>query len=186
MSKEATYAETMALFYKQRGLLQHSRADRVAAVKREIEELEAALELDMAARKADHAACLRARRPDCEGCRKRQHCFKGFTGKRSPRHNDISERLILLATEQADEEYAAEALTQKVNYRRHKDGFCRYWQNLRARRFALNNWRCETPGCEAAAENCHHLHYDTLGYEELDDVGAPCRQCHATLHKVPA
>ena len=100
----------------------------------------------------------------------------GFlTDAQTARHNRFQTYRDYIAHEKADQKYADDARLHGVEPKHHKDGFCRYWQNLRARRFALNNWRCETPGCEAAAEDCHHLHYNTLGFEEFDDVRALCR-----------
>jgi 5-methylcytosine-specific restriction endonuclease McrA len=70
---------------------------------------------------------------------------------------------------------------QPVDYRAHIDGFCRYWQNLRYLKFAAANWRCE--GCGDKTElQCHHRHYDSVGYEEPEDLMALCPRCHAKVH----
>ena len=73
--------------------------------------------------------------------------------------------------------YAARARECGVIYAHHIDGFCAYWQNLTNRRFAAANWKCERCGRDGKLEG-HHLHYETLGFEELEDIRARCRQCH--------
>jgi hypothetical protein len=87
----------------------------------------------------------------------------------------------LLGLELADAAYAEKARTQPVESRKHRDGFCAYWQNLRARRFALSDGRCER-GCGKPASNLHHLHYASFGHEEIGDVRALCRECHKAQH----
>jgi hypothetical protein len=87
-SSEATYGRKLAFYYKHRNLLQHSRADRVAAVKKEVAEFEDAIKSDQATHETH-----------CEACRERRPCFKEF--QLSPHHEAISERLTLLAKEEA-------------------------------------------------------------------------------------
>jgi len=164
-SSEAMYARKMAFFYKQRGLLQHSRADRVAAIKREIAELGDAIKSDRATHEAH-----------CQDCRERRFCLEGF--RLSPHQTAISERLVLLAKEARDEKYAEKA--RQCRPVDHCDGFTAYWQNLRFRRFALADFKCEH--CGAPAQELHHLHYDSYGFEELDDVRALCGDCHRAQH----
>jgi hypothetical protein len=166
-SWESTYARKMAFFYKHRNLLQATRADRVVTVKREIAELENAVRSDLAAHEAG-----------CGNCRKKRFCLKAI--ELSPHHSAISERLTLLAKEEADAKYA-ERSRQKYP-EGHCDGYTAYWQNLRFRRFALADFKCETDGCDAWAKDLHHVHYDTYGFEELDDVRALCRSCHRARH----
>jgi hypothetical protein len=134
MSTESTCAAKLALFYKQRGLLQASRADRVAVIKREIVEFEDATK----AERAKHMA-------HCRTCLEKQFCAKRFESR--PFRDDVKERLILLALEEADEKYAEKA--RQTRPKHHCDGFTAYWQNLRFRRFALSNFRFETEGCGA-------------------------------------
>lgn len=176
-SSEAQHARRMAVYYKQHDALHLDRTGRVAALQRETDRLE-----------EETAAYFAAHKAGCAVCKAGKFCFGAVTwDEAQAKRYDRTERCrSFIRVEKADQKYADDARFHGVEPKHHKDGFCRYWQNLRARRFALNNWRCETPGCEAAAENCHHLHYDTLGYEELDDVRALCRKCHAALHKVPA
>lgn len=165
-SWEASYARRMAFFYKHRELLQHSRADRVAAIKREVEELEEAIKSDRATHEAH-----------CSDCRQHQFCMRSL--EISPHWDTVRERLTLLAKEEADEKYAEKA--RQARPENHCDGFTAYWQNLRFRRFALADFKCET--CGAPATDLHHHHYDTFGFEELDDVQALCRECHSRHHE---
>ena len=66
-SWEATYARKMAFFYKHRNLLQATRADRVAAVKKEVVEFEDAIKSDQLTHEAH-----------CEACRGGTGCAKQF------------------------------------------------------------------------------------------------------------
>jgi hypothetical protein len=154
-SAEACSARRMAVYYKQHDLLkEEADAEYVA-----------------------HVA-------GCETCQAKKTCWDSvfLTGAQERRHGKIQRCRNFIASENADQKYADEARLHGVEPKHHKDGWCRYWQNLRARRFALNNWRCETSGCEANAQDCHHPHYDTLGFEELVDVRALCRKCHKDQH----
>lgn len=56
------------------------------------------------------------------------------------------------------------------------------WKRKRLLKFVSVNGRCEYPGCQAMAENCHHLHYRTLGLEENGDLEALCRRHHEARH----
>ena len=39
-------------------------------------------------------------------------------------------------------------------------------------------WKCERCGTETGALEAHHVHYDTVGFEELSDLRALCPSCH--------
>ena len=41
---------------------------------------------------------------------------------------------------------------------------------------------CEVEGCENEAEQVHHKHYDNIGKEQLEDLQALCKECHAERH----
>jgi len=176
-SSEVCFARRLAVLYKQHDVLNLDRPSRVAFLQGEIDRLCCEDEIEQRA----HAA-------NCETCRAGRLCLASFSlsDAQVRRHYRVAVYRDFIRTEQKDQQYADHAKKRSVRPRDHKDGWCSYWQNLRARRFALNNWRCERPGCEAPAENCHHLHYNTLGYEELEDVRALCRERHATLHGMAA
>lgn len=46
----------------------------------------------------------------------------------------------------------------------------------------MADWRCEACDRQTGGLEGHHLHYDTLGFEEVDDIRALCRQCHEDEH----
>ena len=41
---------------------------------------------------------------------------------------------------------------------------------------------CEVEGCENKANDVHHKHYDNIGREQLEDLLALCKKCHAEQH----
>lgn len=165
-SIEASRAYRLAVFYRDRAALELDRAARIALIQREMQQLQARRD-----------AAWEAHKAACKDCRTGL-CMKQFS---VPREFKVIEELrSLLSWEETDVEYAEKARTHPVNYRKHKDGFCAYWQNLRARRIELSGGRCED--CGEPATDCHHLHYNTLGFEELDDVRMLCRSCHRARH----
>lgn len=56
------------------------------------------------------------------------------------------------------------------------------WQRKRRRKFVTVLGRCEYPGCEASADECHHRHYRNIGFEENEDLEALCRLHHEARH----
>ena len=42
---------------------------------------------------------------------------------------------------------------------------------------------CEKDGCTNEATDVHHLTYERIGKERLDDLQALCRKCHKQQHK---
>jgi len=56
------------------------------------------------------------------------------------------------------------------------------WRRKRLRKFVAVSSRCEFPGCGGWAEECHHRHYRTLGFEENGDLEALCRLHHEARH----
>jgi hypothetical protein len=63
--------------------------------------------------------------------------------------------------------------SRKHFYRAHLDS-PRWKLRIRIRKMVSVGWRCEYPGCTAQATDCHHFHYDTLGFEENCDLEASC------------
>lgn len=56
------------------------------------------------------------------------------------------------------------------------------WFRLRNRKVKSVGFRCEW--CRQVKNlNVHHLHYRTLGHEDLDDLQVLCRQCHKHHHE---
>jgi len=121
----------------------------------------------------------RAHRSDCEACQKGTFCFDAlcYTPAQRERADELSRIRNYLHLEHSDEAYAQTARIHSVRYEHHIDGFCAYWQNLRHRLFVVAAHRCQRCGAHGPLE-AHHLHYDTLGFEELDDLQALCRKCH--------
>jgi hypothetical protein len=72
-------------------------------------------------------------------------------------------------------------LPEEKLYRLHLDSM-RWKLRIRRRKMVSVGWRCEYPGCTAQAEDCHHLHYDTLGFEENCDLEALCHRHHEARH----
>jgi hypothetical protein len=168
MSSELQHAWKMVRVYGPR-VCRLDRLSRINWVKGQISALEAK---DGEADTSHIAAC--------ENCRSGRFCLYKFACKTS--YAEINYLRGLIKQEQADEEYSCKARVQLVDYKRHTDGFCRYWQNLRMRLFEAIGWACEKCGGKTAELECHHLHYGTLGFEDLSDVRALCRQCHSARH----
>ena len=66
------------------------------------------------------------------------------------------------------------------DYRRFLDTW--RWKRTRQRKLISVQWRCEYPGCTKHAEECHHLHYETVGLESNADLEALCRGHHRARH----
>lgn len=54
------------------------------------------------------------------------------------------------------------------------------WQRKRQEVFARDNNKCLA--CGAPAEQVHHIRYDSVGYEPLDDLASVCEACHLHIH----
>jgi 5-methylcytosine-specific restriction endonuclease McrA len=54
------------------------------------------------------------------------------------------------------------------------------WRDLRVDRIEHAGFRCERCGVEGtwSSLQVHHLHYETLGEEEYDDLKVVCIPCH--------
>lgn len=64
------------------------------------------------------------------------------------------------------------------------------WKEKRSSRAVFDNYKCQYCGSDvstydgdAHTPNVHHLHYDTLGRENIEtDLVTLCQQCHHQLH----
>ena len=48
---------------------------------------------------------------------------------------------------------------------------------------ARDGGKCRHVGCDADAEQVHHLTYERVGYEILDDLVSTCAACHEREHR---
>ena len=175
MSSERGWARRAAQFYGSQ-VAQKSRAERIELLRAKIAELERSIAEQNEAHMASCEKCQRARGQNPFD----DFCFYRFEAK--PEWDRIQYLRSLTSQEQADELYARQARENGVDYREHIDGFCRYWQNLRHRKFVAADWKCERCGKETGALEAHHLHYETVGFEELSDLMALCPSCHKASH----
>ena len=58
------------------------------------------------------------------------------------------------------------------------------WDRKRKLRLKSARYRCELCG-SAEPLQVHHLHYDNLGSELIDDLMALCNDCHEAQHTHP-
>jgi hypothetical protein len=165
-SSEASIAWRMARTYSPE-IVKLDRDSRIIWAQQMIETIQENLKIDQ----DDH-------KNECEECQRGELCF-WRPSEMLERLDLISRLKVAISLERKDQEYADRARLHGVEYRRHVDGFCSYWQNLRQRKFLAVNYTCENCGSNKQPLECHHLHYRTLGFEELDDVRALCRDCHA-------
>jgi 5-methylcytosine-specific restriction endonuclease McrA len=60
------------------------------------------------------------------------------------------------------------------------------WRQKRRQRLKIDNFNCTMCGCKQTRTKrleIHHLHYGTLGNENVyTDLASLCPQCHARLH----
>jgi hypothetical protein len=80
--------------------------------------------------------------------------------------------------ELADREPLPDYLSQ--NYEMFLDS--QRWKRTRRRKLVSVKCRCEELGCARQATECHHLHYETLGFEENYDLEALCSDHHRARH----
>ena len=53
------------------------------------------------------------------------------------------------------------------------------WESKRQEKLESCQYKCQCEGgCHRQATQIHHLHYDTLGNERLEDLQALCAKCH--------
>lgn len=58
------------------------------------------------------------------------------------------------------------------------------WEVLRQKVFDRDRRRCRRCG-ERKSLHCHHLHYENLYDEPLEDLVTMCKDCHKEVHKFP-
>ena len=70
-----------------------------------------------------------------------------------------------------------------MNYRKYMQSPA--WKEKRQAKLDACSEKCECEGgCTREATQVHHLHYDSLGNESLDDLQALCPKCHMEKSKV--
>ncbi len=70
-----------------------------------------------------------------------------------------------------------------MNYRKYMQSPA--WKEKRQAKLDACSEKCECEGgCTREATQVHHLHYDSLGNESLDDLQALCPKCHMQKSKV--
>ena len=57
------------------------------------------------------------------------------------------------------------------------------WQELRSKVLKRDNNRCVNCNSESNL-NCHHITYNRLGNEKLNDLVILCQPCHSRLHEI--
>lgn len=171
-SSESDYARRMARNYGPE-LARLLRPERLARLQARIE----TLNREMIAEGEAH-------KQTCERCRDGDFCLARFSLSKTDRerHDDIVKLKGFIGHEERDQQYADKARQYGVDYQHHIDGFCCYWQNVRYRKFVSVDWQCESCGTKTAALQCHHRHYETLGFEEITDLEALCERCHRARH----
>lgn len=71
-------------------------------------------------------------------------------------------------------------------YKKSKDFYKLYlqtdlWKTTRRARIKLDNYRCAQCGSPINL-NVHHITYDRLGCEDMEDLVTLCKKCHEHLH----
>ena len=61
-----------------------------------------------------------------------------------------------------------------------------YWREIREVKAHHCEYRCEKCGkqIKLSEANIHHLNYDNLGHEDLDQLLFLCRPCHEKIHGI--
>ena len=170
MSSEREWGRRMARVYGPH-VARQSRAERIDVLRAKIAELRRSIAEQDEAHKASCVAC------------KSGDPFCSYRLTLKPEQEKIRYLHIMISQEEADEAYARQARAHGVDYKDHIDGFCSYWQNLRHRKFVAVDWKCERCGTETGALEAHHVHYETVGFEELSDLRALCPSCHKATHR---
>jgi 5-methylcytosine-specific restriction endonuclease McrA len=57
------------------------------------------------------------------------------------------------------------------------------WYALRDRVLMRDRYRCQVSGCPSPATQVHHLTYERVGAESLDDLVSVCDPCHELCHR---
>lgn len=56
------------------------------------------------------------------------------------------------------------------------------WFHKRQQVILRSDGKCEAIGCTNEAVEVHHMTYQRLGNENLEDLRAVCRECHRKIH----
>lgn len=59
------------------------------------------------------------------------------------------------------------------------------WEAKRQQALERDNRECRGCGCKKNLQ-VHHIRYDNLGHEPLNDLTTLCAECHKAVHKVIA
>jgi hypothetical protein len=100
--------------------------------------------------------------------------FRLWQFESNPIHKDMIGLQSRLRVELGDEGPAPDHWLRK--YSNYLD--TRRWERKSLRKRVSVGYRCEYPGCERNATDCHHLHYGTLYFEENCDLEALCHPHH--------
>jgi hypothetical protein len=60
------------------------------------------------------------------------------------------------------------------------------WKQKREQRLLIDNYKCffnYSKGCDAVNLQIHHIHYNNIGNEKMEDLVTLCINCHAEIHK---
>jgi len=59
----------------------------------------------------------------------------------------------------------------------------RYWRQIKKARKALDNHQCTQ--CSSTEDlTVHHITYERLGKEDINDLITLCKVCHVNIHKI--
>ena len=56
------------------------------------------------------------------------------------------------------------------------------WRLLKGERLRIADHKCEKCGEDRRALHLHHITYERLGEEEIDDLRILCSDCHLSIH----
>lgn len=70
---------------------------------------------------------------------------------------------------------------EKVNYYEYIAS--KEWQRKRLARIKLDGYKCHICGSSRNL-NVHHLTYERLGHEDMEDLMTLCRSCHEKVHEI--
>ena len=145
MSWEKQAAREMARLQRRLGCLTLPREARIKVM---VNWLDAAGSEHVAERERLRAEHVRS----CDKCGgdREDFCLWIFESKHSEKLDALRDEMSALRSaiilEKDDEAYSAEAMRTRVDYEEHVDGWCKYWQNLRYRRFKFAGFLCEICG----------------------------------------
>lgn len=71
-------------------------------------------------------------------------------------------------------------LTNAWDYQKYINS--KWWREKRMERLKLDGFKCQLCG-SGMNLNVHHINYENLGKENIDDIVTLCRSCHAKVHR---